>query len=185
MEEGRVSFEFRYFKCNRGTGGKKGFGLECLGGYFVARKVPGISDPCSRGAQSRPSTSAFVCASAAFSRTIESSRVQYRCARSIKWSAHSVPCVFNRSLLEFPPLPFFFFFLQMASIEVSLSTTPRRKKGGSISGGLTSPAGPHRNSRDHYKELDALRIALRDKENIIQTWVKRDRWIRLRYWVGN
>lgn len=58
---------------------------------------------------------------------------------------------------------------KMASIEVSLSTTPRRKKGGSISGGLTSPAGPHRNSRDHYKELDALRIALRDKENIIQT----------------
>ncbi|XP_016908368.1 uncharacterized protein LOC107995393 isoform X1 [Apis cerana] len=56
---------------------------------------------------------------------------------------------------------------KMASIEVSLSTTPRRKKGGSISGGLTSPA--HRNSRDHYKELDALRIALRDKENIIQT----------------
>jgi hypothetical protein len=58
---------------------------------------------------------------------------------------------------------------QMASIEVSLSTTPRRKKGGSISGGVTSPAG-HRN-RDHYKELDALRVALRDKENIIQTWV--------------
>lgn len=55
----------------------------------------------------------------------------------------------------------------MASIEVSLSTTPRRKKGGSISGGVISPAG-HRN-RDHYKELDALRIALRDKENIIQT----------------
>ncbi|XP_017798024.1 PREDICTED: uncharacterized protein LOC108579092 [Habropoda laboriosa] len=56
---------------------------------------------------------------------------------------------------------------KMASIEVSLSTTPRRKKGGSISGGITSPAG-HRN-RDHYKELDALRVALRDKENIIQT----------------
>ncbi|XP_043577846.1 uncharacterized protein LOC122565688 isoform X2 [Bombus pyrosoma] len=56
---------------------------------------------------------------------------------------------------------------KMASIEVSLSTTPRRKKGGSISGGVISPAG-HRN-RDHYKELDALRIALRDKENIIQT----------------
>lgn len=55
---------------------------------------------------------------------------------------------------------------KMASIEVSLSTTPRRKKGGSISGGVTSPA--HRN-RDHYKELDALRVALRDKENIIQT----------------
>ena len=57
----------------------------------------------------------------------------------------------------------------MASIEVSLSTTPRRKKGGSISGGVPSPAG-HRN-RDHYKDLDALRVALRDKENIIQTWV--------------
>ena len=57
--------------------------------------------------------------------------------------------------------------LQMASIEVSLSTTPRRKKGGSVSGGMTSPAG-HRN-RDHYKEVDALRVALRDKENIIQT----------------
>ncbi|KAL0128890.1 hypothetical protein PUN28_003927 [Cardiocondyla obscurior] len=57
---------------------------------------------------------------------------------------------------------------KMASIEVSLSTTPRRKKGGgSISGGVSSPAG-HRN-RDHYKELDALRVALRDKENIIQT----------------
>ena len=56
---------------------------------------------------------------------------------------------------------------KMASIEVSLSTTPRRRKGGSISGGITSPAG-HRN-RDHYKELDALRVALRDKENIIQT----------------
>ncbi|KMQ96768.1 hypothetical protein RF55_2926 [Lasius niger] len=56
--------------------------------------------------------------------------------------------------------------VEMASIEVSLSTTPRRKKGGSISGGVTSPA--HRN-RDHYKELDALRVALRDKENIIQT----------------
>ncbi|XP_011067329.1 PREDICTED: uncharacterized protein LOC105153895 isoform X1 [Acromyrmex echinatior] len=56
---------------------------------------------------------------------------------------------------------------KMASIEVSLSTTPRRKKGGSISGGVPSPAG-HRN-RDHYKELDALRVALRDKENIIQT----------------
>ncbi|XP_015429670.1 PREDICTED: uncharacterized protein LOC107186341 [Dufourea novaeangliae] len=56
---------------------------------------------------------------------------------------------------------------KMASIEVSLSTTPRRKKGGSVSGGIASPAG-HRN-KDHYKELDALRVALRDKENIIQT----------------
>ncbi|XP_066589035.1 uncharacterized protein sprt [Prorops nasuta] len=56
---------------------------------------------------------------------------------------------------------------KMASIEVSLSTTPRRKKGGSVSG-VTSPAG-HRNRGEHYKELDALRIALRDKENVIQT----------------
>ncbi|XP_014614225.1 PREDICTED: uncharacterized protein LOC106792354 [Polistes canadensis] len=56
---------------------------------------------------------------------------------------------------------------KMASIEVSLSTTPRRKKGGSLAGGVTSSLG-HRN-KDHYKELDALRIALRDKENIIQT----------------
>ncbi|OXU26984.1 hypothetical protein TSAR_009143, partial [Trichomalopsis sarcophagae] len=56
---------------------------------------------------------------------------------------------------------------KMASIEVSLSSTPRRKKGGSVSGGMTSPAA-HRN-RDYYKELDSLRVALRDKENIIQT----------------
>ncbi|XP_043487689.1 uncharacterized protein LOC122514742 [Polistes fuscatus] len=56
---------------------------------------------------------------------------------------------------------------KMASIEVSLSTTPRRKKGGSLAGGVTSSLG-HRN-KDHYKELDALRVALRDKENIIQT----------------
>ncbi|XP_043272584.1 uncharacterized protein sprt isoform X2 [Venturia canescens] len=56
---------------------------------------------------------------------------------------------------------------KMASIEVSLSTTPRRKKGGSVSGGMISPAS-HRN-RDHHKEVDALRVALRDKENIIQT----------------
>ncbi|XP_020706640.1 uncharacterized protein LOC105683564 isoform X2 [Athalia rosae] len=55
---------------------------------------------------------------------------------------------------------------KMASIEVSLSTTPRRKKGGSITGVTSSPAG-HR-ARDVGKELDALRIALRDKENIIQ-----------------
>ncbi|XP_034942064.1 uncharacterized protein sprt [Chelonus insularis] len=56
---------------------------------------------------------------------------------------------------------------KMASIEVSLSTTPKRKKGGSLSGAMTSPAG-HKN-RDYYKEVDALRVALRDKENIIQT----------------
>lgn len=90
------------------------------------------------------------------------SRVHYRCATPLR-SAHS---------FHYRPISIFFVFffcLQMASIEVSLSTTPRRKKGGSISGGLTSPPGPHRNTRDHYKELDALRIALRDKENIIQT----------------
>ncbi|XP_015186160.1 PREDICTED: uncharacterized protein LOC107071568 isoform X2 [Polistes dominula] len=56
----------------------------------------------------------------------------------------------------------------MASIEVSLSTTPRRKKGGSLAGGVVTSSLGHRN-KDHYKELDALRIALRDKENIIQT----------------
>ncbi|XP_058800546.1 uncharacterized protein LOC131669581 isoform X2 [Phymastichus coffea] len=55
----------------------------------------------------------------------------------------------------------------MASIEVSLSASPRRKKGSSLSGGLITPSS-HR-SREHYKELDSLRVALRDKENIIQT----------------
>ncbi|KAJ8686422.1 hypothetical protein QAD02_022216, partial [Eretmocerus hayati] len=55
---------------------------------------------------------------------------------------------------------------KMASIEVSLPTTPRRKKGSSVSGGLASSG--HRN-RDHHRELDSLRVALRDKENIIQT----------------
>lgn len=84
----------------------------------------------------------------------------------------ALPMRHSIKIRAFLPLSIFFVFffcLQMASIEVSLSTTPRRKKGGSISGGLTSPPGPHRNTRDHYKELDALRIALRDKENIIQT----------------
>lgn len=58
----------------------------------------------------------------------------------------------------------------MASIEVSLSTTtPRRKKGGSLTGAITLSAG-HKN-RDYYKEVDALRVALRDKENVIQTYV--------------
>ncbi|KAG8036056.1 hypothetical protein G9C98_004635 [Cotesia typhae] len=57
---------------------------------------------------------------------------------------------------------------KMASIEVSLSTTtPRRKKGGSLTGAITLSAG-HKN-RDYYKEVDALRVALRDKENVIQT----------------
>ena len=66
----------------------------------------------------------------------------------------------------------------MASIEVSLSTTPRRKKNGSIgsSGGGVVTAGSgsvptlHRISapKDNSKELEALRNALRDKENMIQ-----------------
>ncbi|XP_057322125.1 uncharacterized protein LOC130665664 isoform X2 [Microplitis mediator] len=57
---------------------------------------------------------------------------------------------------------------KMASIEVSLSTTtPRRKKGGSLTGAITLSTG-HKN-RDYYKEVDALRVALRDKENVIQT----------------
>nr|CAD7202244.1 unnamed protein product [Timema douglasi] len=60
---------------------------------------------------------------------------------------------------------------QMASIEVSLSTTPRRKKnGGSIGGGVTGPTPAHRvTSKDIAKELEVLRNALRDKENIIQS----------------
>lgn len=60
------------------------------------------------------------------------------------------------------------FLLQMANIEVSLSATPRRKKSSSVSGGIMSPSS-HRNREHHYKELDSLRVALRDKENIIQT----------------
>ncbi|XP_066998135.2 uncharacterized protein sprt [Anabrus simplex] len=54
---------------------------------------------------------------------------------------------------------------KMASIEVSLSTTPRRKKNGSVGSG-----GPlHRPTKDLAKELESLRNALRDKENIIQS----------------
>ncbi|XP_069688189.1 uncharacterized protein sprt [Periplaneta americana] len=69
---------------------------------------------------------------------------------------------------------------KMASIEVSLSTTPRRKKNGSIGGGcgggggggVTAVGQPiHRTtaSKDIAKELEALRNALRDKENMIQS----------------
>jgi sulfur dioxygenase len=57
----------------------------------------------------------------------------------------------------------------MANIEVSLSATARRKKSGSVSGMMTSPK-IYRH-RDFYKELNSLRMALRDKENIIQTFV--------------
>ncbi|XP_044732509.1 probable serine/threonine-protein kinase MARK-A [Chrysoperla carnea] len=55
---------------------------------------------------------------------------------------------------------------KMASIEVSLSTTPRRKKNGSIGGG--SKASIVRVD-PISRELDHLRLALRDKENVIQS----------------
>jgi len=71
----------------------------------------------------------------------------------------------------------------MASIEVSLSTTPRRKKNGSIGGGCGGVGtvttgivgGPpiHRptiTSKDIAKELETLRNAVRDKENMIQRY---------------
>jgi sulfur dioxygenase len=68
----------------------------------------------------------------------------------------------------------------MASIEVSLSTTPRRKKNGSIGGGVSTVAngvvgGPptHRpiTTKDIAKELETLRNAVRDKENMIQRYL--------------
>ncbi|XP_063225393.1 uncharacterized protein LOC134532660 isoform X2 [Bacillus rossius redtenbacheri] len=63
---------------------------------------------------------------------------------------------------------------KMASIEVSLSTAPRRKKNGSIGGGVGGGAGVvvgpvHRTSKDIARELEVLRNALRDKENMIQS----------------
>jgi sulfur dioxygenase len=72
----------------------------------------------------------------------------------------------------------------MASIEVSLSTTPRRKKNGSIGGGCGGVStvttalvgGPpvHRpiTSKDIAKELETLRNVVRDKENVIQRYPK-------------
>ncbi|XP_063930334.1 uncharacterized protein Sprt isoform X2 [Zophobas morio] len=56
---------------------------------------------------------------------------------------------------------------KMASIEVSLSSTPRRKKNGSL-GGINSSI---RSIPKEIaaKELETLRNALRDKENIIQS----------------
>ncbi|KAG5881203.1 hypothetical protein JTB14_026645 [Gonioctena quinquepunctata] len=57
---------------------------------------------------------------------------------------------------------------KMASIEVSLSSTPRRKKNGSLSGvSLTSIRSIPKELV--VKELESLRNALRDKENIIQS----------------
>lgn len=55
----------------------------------------------------------------------------------------------------------------MASIEVSLSSTPRRKKNGSLNG-LNLGSSIRINKELATKELENLRSALRDKENIIQ-----------------
>lgn len=68
----------------------------------------------------------------------------------------------------------------MASIEVSLSTTPRRKRNNTTSGTTTpTPTNPtssvpnnmtstvFRTSKDIAKELEMLRNTLRDKENVI------------------
>lgn len=62
---------------------------------------------------------------------------------------------------------------KMASIEVSLSTTatttPRRKKVAASATGSTGGVQLQRASRDVARELEALRNALRDKENVIQS----------------
>lgn len=55
----------------------------------------------------------------------------------------------------------------MASIEVSLSSSPRRKKNGSISSITSSIRSIPKEIA--VKELETLRNALRDKENIIQS----------------
>ncbi|XP_017780055.1 PREDICTED: uncharacterized protein LOC108565225 [Nicrophorus vespilloides] len=58
---------------------------------------------------------------------------------------------------------------KMASIEVSLSQTPRRKKNGSL-GGVSLGGSIRSIPKDvAVKELESLRNALRDKENIIQS----------------
>jgi sulfur dioxygenase len=78
--------------------------------------------------------------------------------------------------------------LQMASIEVSLSTTPRRKKNGSIGGSVAAvmtgvAGGPpvHRpiTTKDVAKELEILRNAVRDKENVIQRYSNKQHPCRL------
>lgn len=56
----------------------------------------------------------------------------------------------------------------MASIEVSLSSTPRRKKNGSLGGISLSSSLRSVPKELAIKELESLRNALRDKENIIQ-----------------
>ncbi|KAK4876159.1 hypothetical protein RN001_012581 [Aquatica leii] len=57
---------------------------------------------------------------------------------------------------------------KMASIEVSLSSTPRRKKNGSLSGVSLGSSLRSVPKEFALKELETLRNALRDKENIIQ-----------------
>ncbi|XP_031345785.1 uncharacterized protein LOC116172678 [Photinus pyralis] len=57
---------------------------------------------------------------------------------------------------------------KMASIEVSLSSTPRRKKNGSLSGVSLGSSIRSIPKEFALKELETLRNALRDKENIIQ-----------------
>ncbi|XP_056639188.1 uncharacterized protein LOC130446769 isoform X1 [Diorhabda sublineata] len=58
---------------------------------------------------------------------------------------------------------------KMASIEVSLSSTPRRKKNGSISGISIGSSIQSIPKELAIKELEKLRNALKDKENIIQS----------------
>ncbi|KAF5282352.1 hypothetical protein FQR65_LT14341 [Abscondita terminalis] len=58
---------------------------------------------------------------------------------------------------------------KMASIEVSLSSTPRRKKNGSLSGVSLGSSLRSVPKEFALKELESLRNALRDKENIIQS----------------
>lgn len=57
----------------------------------------------------------------------------------------------------------------MASIEVSLSSTPRRRKNGSISSMSLASSMRSIPKELAVKELESLRNALRDKENIIQS----------------
>lgn len=69
---------------------------------------------------------------------------------------------------------FILYFLQMASIEVSLSTTSRRKKAATAPATPTTPTthtlsanNLFRSAKDVAQELELLRTTLRDKENVI------------------
>lgn len=57
----------------------------------------------------------------------------------------------------------------MASIEVSLSSTPRRRKNGVVNSINLGPCIRAVPKEIAVKELESLRNALRDKENIIQS----------------